>query len=742
MKRPFAVIGLTYLLVLTAASGLRLQIVLCLLAAFFLLFLASVIIIPLRKARIYTACFATACIACCSFCLFSYLLVAPAVEVGGRDTEIAGTVVEEPMLSNGRYYYFVKTDSISCGGRQELKIRLSSRENLNAGCFDRIRAQVYLYRPSELSSGESEWYYRSQGIYLFAYVTGEVSAMPAAGVKPPYYYAVRVRQFARDAINSLLPEDEAAVALGLLVGDDSGLSDASAEAVQRSGVSHVFAASGMHVSILLNAALWLFARLRFGKKLSCFLASFLVVFFVAVAGFSPSILRAGIMCVLYLLGKMIGKDHDSLNSLGFSVLCITAVNPFAATDISLQLSFLATLGIILGAAPMYHWFLRHAPGPKKYGAKFYRGGVMIISTSLSASVFTMPVIILRFGAVSLVALLTNLLILPVVTFLSILAAVIVILCAVGLKFIAQPISWIFFFGGRYILAVCRLMADLPYSYVSAGQLYVRVWIGVSLLLFALALFLNHRGRLLKLTAVLCTILLAAGMLTYQLSSGKDVQIVVLQQQNGYSAVITRSGRAIVVGCGGERLPALAVQRELQKRLVSKLDAAVFPQMNDLYASGAEDLLEGFSSRVIAAPEEGKHLSAAKRGAQGNELWTSSLFLRLWKDCTLETFPLDETRLIVRLTVGDTTLLFTPPGADLSLLPKEKQKADAVFCTGVEPENVTLAQCRTCIVSAEPSHVQMTASRLAARGVSALSAGETVYLKTDGNQLRRLNAAWM
>lgn len=742
MKRPFAVIGFTYLLVLASVSALRLQIVLCLLAAFLLLFLASILIIPLRKARIYPACFAAACIACCSFCLFSYLLVAPAVEMGGRNAEITGTVVEEPQAANGRYYYLVKTDSVSCGGRQEVKIRLSSRENLNAACFDRVRAQVYLYRPSELSSGESERYYRSQGIYLSAYVTGEASAEPLMGAKPLYYYAVKTRQFVRNAINGLLPEEEAAVALGLLIGDDSGLSADSADFVRKSGVSHVFAASGMHVSILLGAALWLFARLRIRKKLSYLLASFLILFFAAVAGFSPSILRAGIMYILYLLGQMLGKDRDSLNSLGFAVLCITVANPFAATDISLQLSFLATLGIILGAAPLYRWFLRRAPGPKKHGAKLYRGGMMIVATSLCASLFTLPVMIFRFGAVSLVAPLTNLLILPVVTFIFILTAAAAVLCAIGLKLLAAPLSWLIFFGSRYILAVCSCLAGIPYAFIPAGQLYVRLWVGLSLLLFALALFLNHRGRLLKFTAVLCAILLAVGTLSFHLASAKDVQIAVLQQENGYSAVLTRADRAIVIGCGGDGLPALAVQRQLQRNVVSELDAAVFPQMNDLYASGAEELLQGCPVRIVAAPEEGKYLRAAKRGAQENELWTASLSLQFWKDCTLETFPLDETRLIVRLAVGDTVLLFTPPGVDLALLPKEKQKADAVFCTGVEPENISLAQCATCVVSAEPSHVQMTASRLAARGVATLPAGETVYLKTNGTRLRLQNASWV
>ena len=312
MKRPFAVIGFTYLLVLASVSALRLQIVLCLLAAFLLLFLASILIIPLRKARIYPACFAAACIACCSFCLFSYLLVAPAVEMGGRNAEITGTCGgttsgKRPVLLLGENRFrFLRRQA---GSENPPFLQ----ENLNAACFDRVRAQVYLYRPSELSSGESERYYRSQGIYLSAYVTGEASAEPLMGAKPLYYYAVKTRQFVRNAINGLLPEEEAAVALGLLIGDDSGLSADSADFVRKSGVSHVFAASGMHVSILLGAALWLFARLRIRKKLSYLLASFLILFFAAVAGFSPSILRAGIMYILYLLGQMLGKDRDSLN---------------------------------------------------------------------------------------------------------------------------------------------------------------------------------------------------------------------------------------------------------------------------------------------------------------------------------------------------------------------------------------------------------------------------------------------
>ena len=152
----------------------------------------------------------------------------------------------------------------------------------------------------------------------------------------------------KNSLYEQLPEREAGLAVGVLLGDKSGISEAIKEDFRTDGVSHLLAVSGLHMAAVCQLLLFFFRKiLHFPEKL-CFLFSMVgIIAFMAITGFAPSVMRSGIMYLIYLAGLIVSRQADSLNSLGAAVFLMCLVNPYAAADIGLLLSFSATAALIL-----------------------------------------------------------------------------------------------------------------------------------------------------------------------------------------------------------------------------------------------------------------------------------------------------------------------------------------------------------------------------------------------------------
>ena len=174
------------------------------------------------------------------------------------------------------------------------------------------------------------------------------------------------------------------------------------------GASHLLAVSGLHAAVLSQAILALLLLLKVPNKAAHLAAAGGVFLFMALTGFQPSIIRAGIMCMVYLFGKILGRQPDSLNSLGLSVFAITAVNPYAVNDVGLLLSFSATFGILV-LYPAFKRAFGDRLRQRKRLPRLLAGPVNSFGLTLSATAPTLPVSLLAFGQISLISPVANLL---------------------------------------------------------------------------------------------------------------------------------------------------------------------------------------------------------------------------------------------------------------------------------------------------------------------------------------------
>ncbi len=215
-----------------------------------------------------------------------------------------------------------------------------------------------------------------------------------------------IRRYVKDTLFSNLTPDCAATILALVTGDRSYLSDELYNAVKNSGVSHVMVVSGLHLSIIMSAVYSLisvFGKNRFAKAVVSVLA---VLFISAVCGFTMSIMRAGLMFIVAALAPILGRDNDTVNSLGTAVVLIILHTPFAIFSVALQLSVLSTYGILVLAPEVTGLFERKMYVKNKIVLAVFK----MFAVTLSASFMTFPVAVYYFGYISATAPITNILI--------------------------------------------------------------------------------------------------------------------------------------------------------------------------------------------------------------------------------------------------------------------------------------------------------------------------------------------
>ena len=219
----------------------------------------------------------------------------------------------------------------------------------------------------------------------------------------------RLAQEMQRRIQTLISGEPGNLLAAMITGNSSLCGPALRKALVNSGLAHVAAVSGLHISILTG-----FFVTLFGKRKGYLIAMPLIVIYAVITGASPSAMRAVIMQLVLMVSVFFYRDYDPMTALFAALLCLVAQNPFASLSTSLLLSFAATFGILLMNQTLLRTF--SAIYPKRgFGRKLCSFFGSACSVSLSAMVFTMPITLLIFGRASMLSLISNLLTIWVVS---------------------------------------------------------------------------------------------------------------------------------------------------------------------------------------------------------------------------------------------------------------------------------------------------------------------------------------
>lgn len=478
---------------------------------------------------------------------------------------------------------------------------------------------------------------------------GEIEATLVEGDVPWTDCFRRARERLCSAITQYVDGDIGAVITGICYGADEQLSAEAVSHFRACGVSHLFAVSGLHMTVLLSGLLFLLHRFRIRRVWRAVIGAVLLLAFMAVVGFSASVVRAGVVNLIVLFGSCLRRRADTRNSLGIALLVLLVADPFAAYDAGLLLSFTATFGLLCWTEPIRRFLL--GKGEPKRFVKFRKGIAAAVAVSLAATLATLPVLAVYFGRISLVSVPANLLTTLAAEAVLIVGCLASLFSVLGLAVFAQPLLLIAGCLSRYLLWICEKISDFSLAMVAIDAPFLLLW-----LVGAYALFLLSRRVLDKEgLAALCGIGVCTLCMAFLLNRGvtfDTLQIGCASDDDDLAVILSYRGSTVVVTAPENAAALYGITDMLDTFGASHMDALFVIGGDEPALSYVPSLLGEFitDGTQVVCPEEPCRITL---GESITAQW-------------------HEERL--RMEWGGQTLLFAPKSEAVGT-------ADAVFGTG-------------------------------------------------------------
>lgn len=572
------------------------------------------------------------------FAGWTAVFVTPSMDLADTTASVTATVVDYP----------VDTDSgVSLDVRLEdgTAVRIYVRDRCEAKPGDKLNMTANFVR-SDFLFGEEFTYYTARGVFLLAYADGADLELTSAE-RVPLRFLPRVWAHAlKEGMSAVFSAEHAALLHAVTLGDKTGLSDGVISLFNRSGLAHLLVVSGFHMSALLWGLTRVLAR---NKRLSAIVGAVFLVLFTLMVGCTPSAIRAALMNSLVLFAPFLRRENDPPTSLAAALLLLLLQNPYAAANVSLQLSFASVAGILLVTDPLYRWFMERTVRStgNRWVNRLLTGAWSSISVTLGAMLFTTPIIALWFGVIPLLSPLSNLLCLWAASFLlvgGLLSGGLVLLSPA----LAVPFAWLTGLACRYVLWVTELVGSLPFAAVSLDSIYYRLWLVAVYAVIGLIFFLRKERRKQPIL-LLCSpflLLCAAFLLTRLTYTAPPLTVTALDVGQGSSTAFYSEGRAALVDCGGSGSTAAGdvAADYFQSLGISGLDLLVFTHLDGDHFNGADELFARMEIKTVALPDRedqyGRHLELEEMAREeGAEVWyiTETVEVSLG-GCTLTLFP--------------------------------------------------------------------------------------------------------
>ncbi|MBT3355806.1 DUF4131 domain-containing protein [bacterium] len=295
----------------------------------------------------------------------------------------------------------------------------------------------------------------------------------------------RIREGLEKKIGEFFPEPEGAYLAGLLLGGDDRLPKEVAENFRKTGTTHTVAVSGYNITIIASILMWLGIGLGLWRKQAFFVAVSGVIFFVVMIGAPSSATRAAIMGIVMLWAMQEGRLADSVRIAAFAAAAMVLYSPFILLyDVGFQLSFIATLGIILVYAPLSR-LLRIEDDFLELKS--------IILVTISAQVGVLGLLIYTFETFSLISLLANVIILPLIPVIM-LFGFLTITVGFIFPFIAKILALMVWFFLHFEIYIIEQLARIPFASIEIGDVGIYWLIGYYLFFVGFVFKLKGLGR--------------------------------------------------------------------------------------------------------------------------------------------------------------------------------------------------------------------------------------------------------
>ena len=391
------------------------------------------------------------------------------------DLLITGTLSEPPDYRDTYTNLRIAVQKVDTGDSELpvhglILVRVTNNQIFHYG--DALRFRGKLKTPPTNEDFSYQDYLAAQNIY--SYVTNaEVTVLPEKGGNPIIAALYAFKDKSLENIYRMFPDPESSLLAGILLGVDTGLTKELQQAFKNTGTAHIIAISGFNISIIAGIFFAFFARFL-GDRRGAIVAIVGIVLYTFIVGADAAVVRAAVMGSLALFAKQVGRRQTALNTLLVVAAAMCVWNPLYVWDVGFQLSFFATLGLILYATPFSQFanqiIVKYFPASAAEKiAELFSEFVLL---TLAAQLTTIPIMAYHFQRISLVSFIANPFILPAQPAVMILGGLSVLLSHAW--FVAGQIAaWVTWPFVVYTIRMVELFDRVPHGTLFLGD--VSIW---------------------------------------------------------------------------------------------------------------------------------------------------------------------------------------------------------------------------------------------------------------------------
>ena len=414
----------------------------------------------------------------------------------------------------------------------------------------------------------------------------------------------KLRNSIIEKIESLLPEKTKGLFEGILLGNKTDMSEEIIEDFKTSNLSHILSVSGAHTSYIIIGISYILSKSKMSKKHVYIITIAVLVVFMFLTNFTPSVIRACLMGILVLCAKIFYCKVDFATSISLAVVITLIYNPFLINEIGFQLSYLGTIGIILFNKNMEKLF---------YKIKINNKIVKIISVTFSAQIMIMPIMALKFNTISLTFFISNILASPILGIIMILGITTLFVSFISYS-IAKMLAIILNFSLEVLIYISDFCSKIPFSKILIKTPYV---ISVILIYFLIiisnyifTIYLSNKPlrlfqrkllkiiRIKKLRKIIYIILIIFIMVYFlNILTPQNLKIYFIDVGQGDSTLITTPSNKKILIDGGEGDTSVLLDYLLDRR-IKTIDYIMVSHFDSDHCNGLIDVIEQLNIKNI------------------------------------------------------------------------------------------------------------------------------------------------
>ena len=478
---------------------------------------------------------------------------------------------------------------------------------------DAIRADGNIGLPPRMAAFDYRDYLARRGVQLWMPKPARVWRTGEGQGDVFFTRLLDAKDAVRKTIVRMMPMPESALLNGVLIGDDNAIPDTLNNAFRRTGTSHIVAISGFNVSIVVGIVVWLLSRLV-NPRPAALIALPAIALYTIFVGATPSVLRAAFMASIGLFGLLLWRRGAVLNTLCAAAVIMLLGEPNVLFDVGFQLSFMATLGLVLYAdrisEPVHAWVeARVANQRARRVIALVLDGVLMTT---AAQITTLPLIVVTYDQLSLVSLLTNAVVLPLQPPLMVLGAAVAALGLILPMPATQLLAWLPYIFLTLTIRAVEWMGAWPFASVRVGWFGTAAAVVYYLALTAVTLFIalpatsralmtrqvRQRAWATGLSFTCISVLAAGALFWWQRPDGK----LHVTLRGGSALVELPSGKQLLFMNGGTVLPMLETGLPVWDR---QIDWLILPRADEQTFNDAQIIVEHYRADVVLVPQQFK-----------------------------------------------------------------------------------------------------------------------------------------